>query len=127
MATVTVRKATKKLEQRGKGVTIETIRVAAYVRVSTDSKEQLESYNSQVKHYTDYIASKPEWQLVEIFADEAITGTKTIKRDEFHRMISEALKGNIDLIIVKSISRFARNTVDTLNYVRMLKEKNVAV
>ncbi len=127
MANVTVRKATKTLEQRGKGVTIETIRVAAYVRVSTDSKEQLESYNSQVKHYTEYIASKPEWQLVEIFADEAITGTKTVKRDEFHRMISEALKGNIDLIIVKSISRFARNTVDTLNYVRMLKDKNVAV
>ena len=103
------------------------LRVAAYARVSTDSEEQLESYVSQVKYYTELINNNPEWQFVEVYADEAITGTKTDKRTDFNRMINDCMNGDIDLIIVKSISRFARNTVDTLTYVRSLKEKGVAV
>lgn len=101
--------------------------LAAYARVSTDNEEQLESYKSQVEHYTELINNNPEWQFVSVYADEAITGTQTAKRDDFNRMINDAMNGEIDLIIVKSISRFARNTVDTLQYVRALKEKGVAV
>ena len=104
-----------------------TLRVAAYARVSTDSEEQLESYQSQVKYYTELISNNPEWQFVGVYADEAITGTQTTKREDFNRMVNDCMNGDIDLIIVKSISRFARNTVDTLQYVRALKEKSVAV
>ena len=122
-----VRKATKQAVNRRKGIHLNTLRVAAYVRVSTDGEEQLESYQSQVKHYTELIQNNPEWQMVGVYADEAVTGTKTDKREEFNRMINDCMNGDIDLIIVKSISRFARNTVDTLQYVRVLKEKSVAV
>lgn len=125
--TVMVRKATKQAVNRRKGAHLSTQRVAAYARVSTDSAEQLESYQSQVKYYTELINSNPEWQFVGVYADEAITGTQTAKRDDFNRMINDCVNGEIDLIIVKSISRFARNTVDTLTYVRSLKEKGVAV
>lgn len=125
--TVKVRKATKQAVNRRKGIHLSTLRVAAYARVSTDSEEQLESYVSQVKYYTELINNNPEWQFVEVYADEAITGTKTDKRTDFNRMINDCMNGEIDLIIVKSISRFARNTVDTLTYVRALKEKGVAV
>ena len=125
MADVEVRKATKKLENRGR--TLDILRVAAYARVSTDSKEQLESYHSQMKHYRDMVTNNPEWQLVEVYADEAITATLLDKRDNFNRMINDAMNGKIDMIIVKSISRFARNTVDALQLVRMLKDKNIAV
>lgn len=111
----------------GKLINKYTLRVAAYARVSTDSEEQLESYQSQVKYYTELINSNSEWQFVGVYADEAITGTQTAKRDDFNRMINDCMNGDIDLIIVKSISRFARNTVDTLTYVRSLKEKSVAV
>lgn len=127
MAEVQIRKANRKLEHRGKGHTISTYRVGAYVRVSTDKKEQKDSYESQVQHYKDYISQKPEWQLVEIYSDEALTGTKIDNRDNFHRMINDAMNGKLDLILVKSISRFARNTVDTLQFVRKLKDKNVAI
>lgn len=106
---------------------IERLRVAPYCRVSTDSEEQKNSYNSQLKYYQELITRKPEWCFVDIYADEAISGTLDYKRSEFMRMINDALAGKIDLIITKSISRFARNTLDTLKYVRMLKEKNVAV
>ena len=125
--TVMVRKASKQAINRRKGAHLSTLRVAAYARVSTDSEEQLESYQSQVKYYTELINSNPEWQFVEVYADEAVTGTKTDKRTDFNRMINDCMNGDIDLIIVKSISRFARNTLDTLQYVRALKEKQVAI
>lgn len=124
---VKIKKATKKIINRGKGIHVDTLRVGAYCRVSTDNEEQLESYKSQVRYYTDMINNNPEWQMASVYADEAITGTQTKKREDFQRMINDCMNGEIDMIIVKSISRFARNTVDTLNYVRMLKEKHVAV
>lgn len=102
-------------------------RVAAYARVSTDSDEQLSSYAAQVDFYTQYIRSNPEWEFVNVYTDEGISGTNTKKRDGFNRMISDALEGKIDLILTKSISRFARNTVDTLTTVRKLKEKKIEV
>ena len=98
-------------------------RVAAYCRVSTDSEEQLTSYNTQKKVYTEMILSNKEWTLVDIYADEGISGTQAKKRDEFNRMIKDCLDGKIDYIITKSVSRFARNTVECLDYVRMLKAR----
>ena len=103
------------------------MRVAAYCRVSTDSEDQLNSYKSQVQYYEELIKNKSEWDLAGIYADEAITGTQVKKRENFQRLINDCLNGEIDMIITKSISRFARNTLDTLKYVRMLKEKGVAV
>ena len=103
------------------------LRVAAYCRVSTDSEEQASSYAAQIEHYTDYIAKNPDWQLAGIFADDGISGTNTKKRTEFNRMIDECMAGNIDMVITKSISRFARNTLDCLQYIRQLKDKNIPV
>ena len=103
------------------------LRVAAYCRVSTDSDEQATSYDAQIEHYTEYILKNPDWTLAGIFADDGITGTNTKKREEFNRMIDECMAGNIDMIITKSISRFARNTLDCLKYIRQLKEKNIPV
>ena len=105
-------------------------RVAAYARVSTSSEEQLTSYEAQVKHYTEYIKSKEtsdNWQFVDVYTDKGITGVSTKKREGFNRMIQDALAGRIDLIITKSVSRFARNTVDTLTAIRKLKEYGVEV
>ena len=102
-------------------------RVAAYCRVSTDQDEQLSSFEAQVSYYTTYINSKQEYELVSIFADEGISGTSTKKREQFNKMIEECKAGNIDLIITKSISRFARNTLDCLQYVRLLKDLGVEV
>ena len=106
---------------------IERLRVAAYCRVSTDDEDQIKSYNSMVRYYTDLIQNNKEWVFAGVYADKAITGTKTDKRDEFQRLIQDCMDGKIDLIIAKSIPRFARNTLDTLKYVRMLKERNIAV
>ena len=103
------------------------LRVAAYCRVSTDSEDQLESYNAQVSHYTETIMKNPKWQFVKIYADEGITGTLARKREEFLKMIRDCEKGKIDLILTKSFSRFARNTVDSLNYVRKLKALGIGV
>lgn len=103
------------------------LRVAAYCRVSTDSDEQATSYDAQIEHYTEYISKNPEWVLAGIFADDGITGTNTKKRDEFNRMIEECHAGNVDMIITKSISRFARNTLDCLKYIRELKDLNIPV
>ncbi len=103
------------------------LRVAAYCRVSTDSDEQASSYEVQVEHYTRFIQKNPEWELAGIFADDGISGTNTKKREEFNRMIEECMAGKIDMIITKSISRFARNTLDCLKYIRELKEKNIPV
>lgn len=102
-------------------------RVCAYARVSTDTEEQLTSYSSQISYYTEKIKSNPDWEFVGIYADEGISGTQAKNRTEFLRMIEDAKKGKIDIVIAKSISRFARNTVDTLNYVRLLREYNVNV
>ena len=103
------------------------LRVAAYCRVSTDSDEQATSYEAQIEHYTEFIQKNPEWVLAGIFADDGISGTNTKKREEFNRMIDECHAGNIDMIITKSISRFARNTLDCLKFIRELKDINIPV
>lgn len=107
--------------------TYRAIRVAAYCRVSTKQEEQLNSYENQVKHYTERINAEPGWILEGIYADKGITGTSYKKRDEFNRMIRRCKQGKIDMIIVKSIARFARNTVDCLKFVRMLRDLDVDV
>ncbi len=108
-------------------MTIAKRRVAGYARVSTDSDEQYTSYQAQVDYYTQFIKSNPDWTFVDVYTDEGISGTNTKHRAGFNRMIRDALDGKIDLIVTKSISRFARNTVDTLTNVRTLKEHNVEV
>lgn len=102
-------------------------RVAAYARVSTDTEEQITSYEAQVDYYTRFIQANPDWTFSGVYTDEGITATNTKKRNGFNRMIADALRGEIDLILTKSVSRFARNTVDTLTAVRKLKEKGVEV
>lgn len=103
------------------------LRVAAYCRVSTDTDEQETSYTAQVNHYTEFIQKHPDWKLAGIFADDGISGTNVKKREEFNRMIDECMAGNIDMVITKSISRFARNTLDCLKYIRQLRDKNIPV
>ena len=103
------------------------LRVAAYCRVSTEQEEQQNSYQVQIAYYTDLINRKKEWTLAGIFADEGISDTQTKKRTEFNRMIRMCRNKKIDLVITKSISRFARNTVDCLEYVRQLKDLGIGV
>ena len=103
------------------------LRVAAYARVSTMGAEQLNSYESQKKYYYEKINNNPEWQYVDIYADEGISGTTDYRRASFMKMIQDALSGKIDLILTKSISRFGRNTMDVLKNVRLLRDNNVAV
>lgn len=103
------------------------LRVAAYARVSTEQDEQESSYEAQVNFYTSFINSNPDWEFAGVFADKGITGTSTKNRESFNRMIDLAMSGGIDLILTKSISRFARNTVDTLQTVRDLKAVGVEV
>ena len=100
-------------------------RVAGYARVSTDSDEQFTSYEAQVDYYTQYIKSREDWEFVSVYTDAGITGTSTKHRAGFKRMVEDALSGKIDLIITKSVSRFARNTVDSLTTIRNLKEHGV--
>lgn len=100
-------------------------RVAGYARVSTDSDEQFTSYEAQVDYYTRFIQSKTEWEFVRVYTDEGISGTNTKHREGFNNMIADALAGKIDLIVTKSVSRFARNTVDSLVTIRKLKENGV--
>jgi DNA invertase Pin-like site-specific DNA recombinase len=102
-------------------------RVAAYARVSTDSDEQLTSYEAQVDYYTKFIKSREDWEFVTVYTDEGISAVNTKKREGFNQMVADALIGGIDLIVTKSVSRFARNTVDSLTTVRKLKEKGVEV
>ena len=102
-------------------------RTAAYARVSTDTEEQISSYEAQVRFYTDYIQSRSDWEFAGVYTDEGITGTSTEHREGFKRMMKDALAGKIDLIVTKSVSRFARNTVDSLTAVRDLKAKGVEV
>src|SRR5665647_3429336 len=93
-------------------------RTAGYARVSTDSDEQFTSYEAQVDYYTNYIKSRDDWEFIEVYTDEGISGTSTKHREGFKRMIADALDGKVDLIVTKSVSRFARNTVDSLTTVR---------
>ena len=102
-------------------------KTAGYARVSTMQEEQAGSYETQLKYYKNYIQSREDWEFVGMYADEGISGTSTKKRKGFNKMIQDALDGKIDLIITKSVSRFARNTVDSLTTVRKLKEKGVEV
>lgn len=102
-------------------------KVVGYARVSTDSDEQKTSYEAQVRYYTNYIKSRDDWEFVNVYTDEGISGTNTKHRSGFNRMIEDALAGEIDLIVTKSVSRFARNTVDSLITVRKLKEKGIEV
>ena len=102
-------------------------KTAAYARVSTDSDEQYTSYQALVNYYSHYITERADWEFVKVYADEGITGTNTKKRDEFNRLIEDALSGKVDLIITKSISRFARNTLDAIGYTRKLKAAGVEV
>lgn len=102
-------------------------RVAAYCRVSTKQEEQLNSYETQVRYYTDRINREPGWKLAGIYADKGITGTSMKKRDEFNKLIRQCKRGKVDMIIVKSISRFARNTLDCIKITRMLRELKVDV
>ena len=105
---------------------LEMLDVAAYCRVSTDSDEQLDSYDAQVAYYTDYIAKNPKWRFAGIYADPGLTGTSD-HRENFQRLIRQCKKGKIKLILVKSVARFARNVVDSLKYCRMLKAIGVGV
>lgn len=102
-------------------------RVAAYARVSTELDAQQNSYEAQISYYTDYIRGKQEWEFVEVYSDEGISGTSYKKRDGFNKMVEDALAGKIDLILTKSISRFARNTVDALTITRKLKANGIEV
>lgn len=112
-------------ETRMLNETVVKRRVAAYAHVSTDYEEQITSYQAQVRFYTNYIKSRPDWQFVDVYTDEGISATSTKNRDGFNRMIADTLAGHIDLIVTKSVSRFARNTVDSLSTIRKLKEHNV--
>ena len=103
------------------------LRVAAYCRVSTDDEEQKTSYEAQIGYYTEKINSNPEWQMAGIFADEGISGTQAQKRPEFLKMIRLCRQRKIDIILTKSLSRFARNTVDSLGYIRELRALGIAV
>ena len=103
------------------------LRVCAYARVSTEKEEQINSYNSQLKYYEEKIKSNSNWKYVEIYADEGITGTLDYKREGFMKMMQDATNNKFDMIITKSISRFGRNTFDTLKYVRLLKEKGITI
>ena len=128
MATITAIPATKK---PGQGTTSSSAklkrRVAAYARVSTDMEEQATSYQAQIDYYTAHIQSRADWVFAGMYADEGISGTSTKHREGFQAMIADALAGKIDLILTKSVSRFARNTVDSLTTVRQLKEAGVEV
>ena len=123
---VRVIKATKHPNAKS-GKSGKRLRVAAYCRVSTDMKEQESSYEAQCRHYTDFIRANPEWELAGIFADEGISGTSTKGRTQFHAMIKACDRGEIDMIITKSISRFARNTLDCLTYIRKLKDLGIPI
>lgn len=127
MANVTVIPATRNLHSKAPKDEKIRRRVAAYARVSTDSEEQLTSYEAQVDYYTKYIQSNPDWDFVKVYTDEGISATNTKHREGFNTMIQDALDGKIDLIVTKSVSRFARNTVDSLTAVRKLREHGTEV
>lgn len=106
---------------------MKALRVAAYCRVSTLQEQQESSYEAQVSYYTEKICGNPNWKLTGIYADDGKSATSTKKRSDFQAMIDDCMAGKIDMVLTKSISRFARNTVDALINIRKLKEKNIAV
>ena len=122
--TVTIIPAKSQMDQR---TVMRQLRGAAYCRVSTEEEEQQSSYEAQCTYYTDKIMTNPEWTMAGIFADEGISGTSTKNRDDFNRMIRRCRQRKIDLILTKSISRFARNTVDSLKYIRALKGMGIGI
>ena len=122
--TVTIIPAESQMDQR---TVMRQLRVAAYCRVSTEEEEQQSSYEAQCTYYTDKIMTNPEWTMAGIFADEGISGTSTKNRDDFNRMIRRCRQRKIDLILTKSISRFARNTLDSLKYIRALKGMGIGI
>ena len=122
--TVTIIPAKSQMDQR---TVMRQLRVAAYCRVSTEEEEQQSSYEAQCTYYTGKIMTNPEWTMAGIFADEGISGTSTKNRDDFNRMIRRCRQKKIDLILTKSISRFARNTLDSLKYIRALRELGIGV
>lgn len=126
---VKVIKATRQLPGTGTGASrnVEKRRVAAYCRVSTDSDEQETSYEAQCRHYTEFIKENPTWEFAGIYADEGISGTSTKHREQFNRMIEDCEAGLIDMVITKSISRWARNTLDSLKNIRRLKDLGIPV
>jgi DNA invertase Pin-like site-specific DNA recombinase len=127
MPQVTIIPATKTFKGGLQQESFRKKRVAAYARVSTDSEEQETSYDAQIKYYTNYIKSRADWEFVKMYSDKAVTGTNTKQRKGFTEMIDDALAGKIDLIITKSVSRFSRNTVDSLVTIRKLKERGIEV
>ena len=110
-----------------KRITQETERLAAYCRVSSNSTDQLHSFAAQIRYYSDYVRKNPKYELIDIYADEGISGTEMEKRDELNRLLRDCKKGKIDRIITKSVSRFARNTEEMLIMLRLLKEQGVSV
>ena len=106
---------------------IRKLRVAAYCRVSTELEQQQSSYDIQIEYYTRHIMQNPNWIFAGVFADDGRSATNTFRRDDFNQLMNQCMKGNVDMVITKSISRFARNTVDCISWVRKLREKNVAV
>lgn len=124
---VEIIKANNPFDESSKIRKVDRLRVAAYCRVSTDDEDQIKSYNSMVKYYTELIQNNAQWVFAGVYADKAITGTKVDKREDFQRLIQDCMDGKIDMVIAKSLPRFARNTLDTLKYVRMLKERKIAV
>ena len=125
MPTVTVIPPTIQRAVGGNALTTKLRRVAGYARVSTDSDEQFTSFEAQVDYYTRKIQENPEWKFVRVYTDEGISATNTKRREGFKEMVADALAGKIDLIVTKSVSRFARNTVDSLVTIRKLKENGV--
>ena len=124
---VTIIPQKKKAKIDPVGQVIRKRRVAGYARVSTEQEQQQNSYQTQLSYYTEYISSRPDWEFAGMYSDEGITGTSTKRRDGFNRMVEDALAGKIDLIVTKSVSRFARNTADSLSTVRKLKDAGVEV
>lgn len=124
---VTILMPKKKVGSQAASAEKKKLRVAAYARVSTDNEEQEGSYEIQVEYYTTLIKNNPDWEFAGVYADDGISGTYTAKRGGFMQMIEDCRARKIDMILTKSISRFARNTVDCLNFTRELKELNIAV
>lgn len=110
-----------------KDTTKAILRVAAYARVSTNHEDQQSSLVAQTEYYKKLISERPGWQFVHVYVDDGISGLRTERREGFNRMIEDCLAGAIDLVLTKSISRFARNTVDSVSTIRKLKEKGIAV
>ena len=124
---ITTIQANKQLSHQSKLPSINKKKVAGYARVSTDNEDQTSSYETQMKYYEEYISSRKDWEFVKMYSDEGISGTNTKKRLGFQEMVNDALAGKIDLILTKSVSSFARNTVDSLSTVRTLKDVGVVI